>query len=55
MSLLQGGAGFHVFSVAVFRYICGVKLEDITARIDQVSNVQVAHIVREVGCNCYCY
>ena len=52
MSLTQGGAGFNVFSSAVFSYICGVKLEDISAEVDQLSNPQVAQIVREVGCNC---
>uniref|UniRef100_A0A1X7UAC5 Uncharacterized protein n=1 Tax=Amphimedon queenslandica TaxID=400682 RepID=A0A1X7UAC5_AMPQE len=47
MSLLQVGAGFPVFSVAVFHYICGVKLEDMSPEVNQVSNAHVAQIVRE--------
>uniref|UniRef100_A0A1X7UAE8 Uncharacterized protein n=1 Tax=Amphimedon queenslandica TaxID=400682 RepID=A0A1X7UAE8_AMPQE len=45
LAVLQGGTGFHVYFIAVFRYICGVKLTNITY-MQRFMKKWLAHIVK---------
>jgi hypothetical protein len=47
-ALLQGGAGFHIFSTSVWNYLTGMNVSDIVVGEDEISDVQVNIISAEV-------
>lgn len=48
MALVQGAAGFHVFSSSVYNYIAGMKVNDIIVGEKEVGDPVVKLVTSEV-------
>ena len=48
MSFVHGGSGFCVISSSVYKYICGVKVEDIIVGTDKIADPDAVGLVNDV-------